>query len=61
MANSSAAKKRIRQIQRRTVVNGARVSRIRTFMRKVDQAIASGDGGQARAALKAAQPELMRC
>lgn len=59
MANSSSAKKRIRQTERRTAVNRARVSRIRTFVRKVEQAIASGDQEAARAAFKTAQPILM--
>lgn len=60
MANSPQAKKRVRQTERRTAVNKARRSRIRTFLRKVEEAIASGDQGAARDALKAAQPEIMR-
>ena len=60
MAHHKSAKKRIRQIKRRTAVNRARVSRIRTFLRKVEDAIASGDQAVAREALRAAQPELMR-
>ena len=60
MANSAQAKKRVRQIQRRTQVNMARRSRVRTFIRKVEEAIASGDQEAARAALQAAQPEIMR-
>jgi len=60
MANSPQAKKRARQIERRTNVNKARRSRIRTFLRKVEEAIASGDQTQAAGALKAAQPEVMR-
>jgi len=60
MAHHKSAKKRIRQIKKRTVVNGTRVSRIRTYLRKVELAIASGDGAAARDALRAAQPELMR-
>lgn len=60
MANSPQAKKRVRQIARRTAVNKARRSRIRTFIRKVEEAIASGDQGAARNALQAAQPEIMR-
>lgn len=60
MANSPQAKKRVRQIERRTAVNKARRSRIRTFLRKVEEAISSGDQAAARDALKAAQPELMR-
>ncbi|MDP1136377.1 30S ribosomal protein S20, partial [Klebsiella pneumoniae] len=60
MANSPQAKKRARQIERRTAVNKARKSRIRTFLRAVEEAIASGDKAAATAALRAAQPELMR-
>lgn len=60
MANSPQAKKRARQNARRATVNKARRSRIRTFLRKVEEAIASGDKDSAVAALKAAQPELMR-
>jgi small subunit ribosomal protein S20 len=60
MANSPSAKKRARQVARRTVVNKARRSRMRTFIRKVEEAIASGDQGVALDALKAAQPEIMR-
>ena len=60
MANSPQAKKRARQIERRIAVNKARKSRIRTFLRAVEEAIASGDKAAAAAALRAAQPELMR-
>ena len=60
MANSPQAKKRARQIERRTAINKARKSRIRTFLRAVEEAIASGDKAAATAALRAAQPELMR-
>ncbi|MEO0359411.1 MAG: 30S ribosomal protein S20, partial [Pseudomonadota bacterium] len=60
MANSPQAKKRARQIERRTAVNKARKSRIRTYLRRVEEAIESGDQTAAAAALKAAQPELMR-
>ena len=60
MANSPQAKKRVRQIARRTAVNKSRRSRIRTFLRKVEEAIASGDQAAAREALRAAQPEIMR-
>lgn len=60
MANSPQAKKRVRQIERRTAVNQSRRSRIRTFLRKVEEAIASGDQSAAADALKAAQPEIMR-
>ncbi|MFQ5535798.1 MAG: 30S ribosomal protein S20 [Paracoccaceae bacterium] len=60
MANSPSAKKRARQAARRTVINKARRSRVRTFIRKVEEAIASGDRGAALEALRAAQPEIMR-
>ena len=60
MANSAQAKKRIRQNERRRLINKSRVSRIRTFVRKVEEAIASGDKSAAGDALKAAQPEIMR-
>ena len=60
MAHHQSAKKRIRRNARRADVNRARVSRIRTFVKKVELAIASGDKDTARAALQAAQPELHR-
>lgn len=60
MAHNPSAKKRIRQTKRRTQVNRARVQRIRTFIRKVEKAIAIGDKEQARNAFDVAQPELMR-
>jgi small subunit ribosomal protein S20 len=60
MANSPQAKKRARQAERRTEVNTNRRSRIRTFLRKVEEAIAGGDKTVAAAALKEAQPEIMR-
>ena len=60
MANSAQSKKRARQNARRLDVNKARRSRIRTFLRRVEEAIASGHKDAAAAALKAAQPELMR-
>ena len=60
MANTTSAKKATRKIARRTEVNKARRSRVRTFLRKVEEAIASGDKGAAAEALKVAQPELMR-
>jgi small subunit ribosomal protein S20 len=60
MANTPQSKKRARQSERRYAVNKARRSRIRTFLRKVEEAIAAGDKDAAAAALKAAQPELMR-
>ena len=60
MANTPQSKKRARQNERRLAVNKARRSRIRTHLRKVEEAIASGDKDVAQAALRAAQPELMR-
>lgn len=60
MANTPQSKKRARQIERRTEVNKARRSRIRTFLRKVEEAIASGSKDDAATALREAQPELMR-
>ena len=60
MANSTQSKKRARQNEKRFAVNKARRSRIRTYLRKVEEAITSGDKDAAAAALKAAQPELMR-
>ena len=60
MANSPQSKKRARQMVRRTEVNKARRSRIRTFIRRVEEAISGGDQSVAQAALKAAQPEVMR-
>ena len=60
MANTPGAKKAIRKIARRTEVNQARRSRMRTFIRKVEEAIAAGDQKVANEALKAAQPEIAR-
>jgi len=60
MAHHKSAKKRIRQTVKRTDVNRSRVSRIRTFVKKVELALASGDADAARAALKDAQPEIQR-
>ena len=60
MANTAQSKKRARQNESRFQINKARRSRIRTFLRGVEEAIASGDKEAATAALKAAQPELMR-
>lgn len=60
MATHVSAEKRIRQTARRTAVNRTRVSRIRTFIKKVETAIAAGDKEAARTALKAAQPEMQR-
>ncbi|PTV95213.1 SSU ribosomal protein S20P [Rhodobacter aestuarii] len=60
MANTPQSKKRARQAERRNDINKARRSRIRTFIRKVEEAIASGDSDAAKAALQAAQPEMAR-
>lgn len=60
MANSPQSKKRARQMLRRTEVNKARRSRIRTFIRRVEEAISGGDQASAQTALKAAQPEIQR-
>lgn len=60
MANTPQSKKRARQNERKLEVNKARRSRIRTFLKKVEEAITSGDKGAANTALKSAQPELMR-
>lgn len=60
MANTRSAKKMVRKIARRTEVNRARTSRMRTFIRKVEEAIASGDQAASQTALQAAQPEIMR-
>jgi small subunit ribosomal protein S20 len=60
MANTAQSKKRARQSEARYAVNKARRSRIRTFLRKVEEALASGDQSVAADALKAAQPELAR-
>ena len=60
MANTPPAKKAARKIARRTDVNRSRRSRVRTFLRKLEHALAAGDATQASAAFKAAEPELMR-
>jgi small subunit ribosomal protein S20 len=60
MANTSQSKKRARQSETRYAINKARRSRIRTFLRKVEEALASGDQKIAADALKAVQPELAR-
>ncbi len=60
MANTPQARKRIRRNDRRAEINGARVSRIRTFVKKVESAIESGVTEQAQAAMRLAEPELMR-
>lgn len=60
MANTPQSKKRARQNERRNAVNKARRSRIRTYVRKVEEAIASGDATVASEALRSVQPELAR-
>ena len=60
MANTPQAKKRIRRNHRRAEINGARVSRIRTFVKQVEAALAAGDKDQAKAAFQKVQPELAR-
>ncbi len=60
MANTPQAKKRIRRNTRRAEINGARVSRIRTFIKAVESALVTGDKSAASDALKQAQPELAR-
>ena len=60
MANTKSAKKAVRKIARRTDVNGARRSRMRTYVRKVEEAIDAGDKKAAEEAFKLAQPEVMR-
>lgn len=60
MANTPQAEKRIRRNDRRAAINKARVSRIRTFVKKVESSLAAGDAIAAAEALKAAQPEMMR-
>lgn len=60
MAHNQSAKKRVRQSERRAANNRARMNRVRSFIKKVEQAIAAGDRRVAEAALKAAQPEIHR-
>jgi small subunit ribosomal protein S20 len=60
MANTPQAKKRIRRNDRRAEINGARVSRIRTFIKQLETALASGDKDQAKAAMQKVQPEVAR-
>ena len=60
MANIQSAKKRVRRNARRTVINHARMGRIRTFIKRVESAIEGGDKDAAQQALKAAQPEIIR-
>ena len=60
MANTVSAQKMVRKIEKRTAVNKVRRSRMRTFIRKVEDAIATGNQDDARPALRAAEPEIMR-
>lgn len=60
MPNIASAKKRVRTTAKRTVINHARKNRIRSFTRKVEEALTAGDKAAATAALKAAEPEIMR-
>ncbi len=60
MANTRSAKKMTRKIAKRTEINRTRRSRMRTFVRKVEEALATGDATTAAAALQEAQPEMMR-
>jgi small subunit ribosomal protein S20 len=60
MAHHRSAKKRIRQTIKRTAINRTRTSRIRTYIKKVEQAVASGDHDAAQGALRAAEPEIRR-
>lgn len=60
MANTASAKKMVRKLARRTEVNKSRRSRVRTYLRRVEEAIAAGDQDKANAALRDAQPELHR-
>lgn len=60
MANTPQARKRIRRNDRRAIINGARVSRIRTFVKQLESALASGNKDEAKAALQKVQPELAR-
>ena len=60
MANTDSARKRIRQTEKRTARNKARKSRVRTFVRKLEEAIATGDKAAAQEAFRAAQPEMQR-
>jgi len=60
MANTVSARKAVRKIAARTEVNKARRSRVRTFVRKFEDAVKAGDNTQAKAAFKAVEPEIMR-
>lgn len=60
MANTASAKKAVRQMGRKTIVNRNRRSRVRTYVRKVEEVIEKGDQTAAVQALKSAQPQIMR-
>ena len=60
MPHHKSAEKRLRQTEKRTAINRARLSRVRTFVKKVETAIATGDKAEAQSALQLAQPELHR-
>ena len=60
MANTQSAKKAARKIARRTVINKSRRSRVRNYVRKVEEAIAAGDRNRALAVMKEAEPQIMR-
>ena len=60
MPNIASAKKRVRTTAKRTAINTSRKTRVRGFIRKVEEAIATGDADKAKAAMKAAEPEIMR-
>ncbi len=60
MANTSSAKKNVCKMERKTAVNQARRSRVRTFLHRVEDALAAGDKAAATSALKLAEPEMMR-
>ena len=59
MANTKSAKKAIRKIERRTIVNGTRRNRMRTYVKRVESAIEAGDRAEALTAFKVAEPEIM--
>ena len=60
MANTTSAKKAVRKLAKRTAINKNRRSRVRSYVRKVEEALAAGDQAAAAEALRAAQPEMMR-
>lgn len=60
MANTKSAQKMVRKLRKRTAINGARRSRMRTYVRRVEEAILAGDQAAAQSALRDAQPEIMR-